>query len=130
VDLSEDAAEEEPNYSLPNPENRYRSNPSFIPSISVERLAQEPRPLSESTTVPTRNGSDNPRITERVGRAWAKNLGAGPTWELMEDRSWFKEPYQDSAQFVQRPVVHSDLEDATHWEQLSPERVESSLVVQ
>jgi transcription factor C subunit 6 len=122
VDLTEDV-EDEPDYSIPSADQRYRSFPPFLAQTSVERLAQEPQPLTQSTTTHTRNGSDDGNIADKVARAWAKNFGPGPTWELMEDRSWFKESYQDPNRFIQRPLVHYSLEDATSWQEIPLERV-------
>ena len=47
-------------------------------------------------------------VTDRVNKSWGYNVGPGPLWELLEDRTWFKEAYK-STKFSEkelRPRVH------------------------
>ena len=44
------------------------------------------------------------------------NVGKGPIWELMEDRSWWKESKSASnSQRDRRPRVYEDLDVSNGW---------------
>jgi transcription factor C subunit 6 len=110
--------EEVASHSLPSSDHRYRPSPTFLTPNLIERLVEPPEPLSESVTTPVENGSDSAKMLERVGRAWAKNYGIGPNWQLFEDRSWFKESYSDTDHFVSRPPVYTTSPNSTVWQPL------------
>ncbi len=44
-------------------------------------------------------------------------MGSGPVWQLIEDRSWFKE-YSEHEELETRPCVYDDLQTNTEWEAL------------
>jgi transcription factor C subunit 6 len=131
VETSPDSSEEfeapTPNHILPSADHRYRPTPAFLTPDPIERLVEPPQPLSDSATVPTENGANDPRLLERVTRAWAKSFGAGPVWELLEDRGWYKETSQMEDQHTSRPLVHSASENTTVWEDLDFKRVDTTL---
>lgn len=88
-------------------QNRNRAAPLFVyPGIS-QRLASAPLPFKPSEFVQT-NGQRG-GIATRVGRAWGSNIFPGPTWELFEDLSFFKEIELTPDGGRRRPIVHSKL---------------------
>jgi transcription factor C subunit 6 len=118
VESSQDAVEDTPSYSLPSSDHRYRPSPTFLTPNTIERLLEPPNPLSGSVTTPTENGSVSTRIVEQVTRAWAKSNGIGPSWQLFEDRGWFKESHSNPERFISRPLVHINRPRTTEWEPL------------
>ncbi|KAF8584107.1 hypothetical protein K439DRAFT_1346874 [Ramaria rubella] len=80
------------NYALPLPSlnHRHRGTPIHLPPARTRRLLSEPKIFGHVETVMTRSVAD-PVIRERIAKATGYNFGHGPVWELIEDRSWFKE---------------------------------------
>ncbi|EIN07154.1 hypothetical protein PUNSTDRAFT_104680 [Punctularia strigosozonata HHB-11173 SS5] len=100
-------------YALPNPTVHLRHRPATLHHRPhpVERLTEIPTPFSSPKTVLTSSGTAaGTTVAERVSKAWGYNVGPGPLWELLEDRSWYKEAHQSSADDAKRrPMVYQDL---------------------
>ncbi|KAH7906081.1 hypothetical protein BJ138DRAFT_1016773 [Hygrophoropsis aurantiaca] len=78
----------------PSMHHRHRAVPLFHRAAPVERLVARPSPISSAPThtAPTHAmTSRTSGVTARVGKAWGYSVGAGPVWELLEDRGWFGE---------------------------------------
>jgi transcription factor C subunit 6 len=90
-------------YQLPAPSvhHRHRAVPLFTRTCRVERLVALPQTFAPAKTVPTNNLTHSPAITDRVTKAWGYNVGPGPLWELVEDRSWFKESQPEGGEVDQ-----------------------------
>lgn len=118
------------NSIFPNPNHRHRAIPLFHWDGQVERLKERPRPFKEPVIVPTNSWSFNFSSNGRLNKAHGYNVGAGPLWELMEDRGWYKECFEylnDEQEAVRRPRVHRDLKVPAGWEILTPESVTSTV---
>jgi hypothetical protein len=72
----------------------------------VLRLTEPPNPFRRAETQPT-NSTNDPAVYQRVNRAWTQSAGPGPPWELLEDRSWWKEQ-GDNDDVARRPRVYAD----------------------
>ncbi|KAK0439584.1 hypothetical protein EV421DRAFT_2010452 [Armillaria borealis] len=99
-------------YVLPTPSvnHRHRAVPLYARDGQVERLVAHPKPFAETQTTLTNNFTQNVRITDRVNKAWGYNVGAGPLWELTEDRGWFKEGAADAeVEADRRPIVYRNV---------------------
>ena len=56
------------------------------------------------------------RSTNKLNKIFGMNVGKGPIWELMEDRSWWKESKSASnSQRDRRPRVYEDLDVSNGW---------------
>jgi transcription factor C subunit 6 len=115
-------------YARPAPSlhHRHRSVPLLRRAERVERLASAPTPLGPDPPVlPTRSGTTDLVVIERTARAAGYNIGAGPLWEMTEDRAWFKEAVRGGgdahAETQRRPLVYTDVSFAVDWEVLSAE---------
>lgn len=105
-------------YALPIPptDHRYRSSPLYRTSLPVERLASPPRPCAPAETVYTNNWTSDSTITDRFNKASSYNAGAGPVWEMMEDRSWWKESLSvqpEGSEASRRPRLYQDIKADT-----------------
>lgn len=80
-------------YALPMPsqDHRYRSKPLYCTNARVERLSTPPRLFEDAVTTSTNNWAMNESIADRYNKASGYNVGPGPIWDFMEDRSWWKE---------------------------------------
>lgn len=112
-------------YALPNPSahHRHRAIPVFFRKEVVERLDEPPSLFKEPHIVPTNSMTAGRSITERVSKAWGFNVGAGPVWQIMEDRSCYKEsigsgtaPEKES---LRRPRVYQNVSVRPGWQLLS-----------
>ena len=74
-------------------DHRQRAGPLYLVQARVERLADPPSPFKAAVTVPTNAWNLSKSIAERTTRAHSYNTGQGPIWELLEDRSWWKESH-------------------------------------
>ncbi|KXN81270.1 Transcription factor tau subunit sfc6 [Leucoagaricus sp. SymC.cos] len=113
-------------YTLPTPSvhHRHRAVPLYRREGRVERLKQ-PAELFKAPSIMMTNGVDQQRVMERLNKAWGYNAGPGPLWEMVEDRSWFKESMTigrgGDAEAERRPVVHRDVRVKNGWQILNKE---------
>ncbi len=97
-------------HALPNPNIHHRHRPVPLVSgpttaastfasasapisavmLNVERLRHAPLLFAPNETIPTNAYASSPLLTRRVGKAWGTGVGAGPVWQIVEDRGWFK----------------------------------------
>jgi transcription factor C subunit 6 len=102
------------NPAVPPPDHRYRAPPPYRTSARVERPAGPPSPCRPVDVVSTPNWASEAIITDRLNKAHMYNVGPGPVWELMEDRSWWKESITGSSdegsESCRRPRVYGDVE--------------------
>ena len=118
-------------YSLPTPSvhHRHRAVPLFADTTRVERLASPPKLFEPNHVVWTNNFTSSAKGTDRIQKAWGYNVAAGPLWELLEDRGWYKEGYKDPSpgddigEAKRRPRVHQGIRVKDGWEMLSNECV-------
>ncbi|KIJ68908.1 hypothetical protein HYDPIDRAFT_144326 [Hydnomerulius pinastri MD-312] len=112
-------------YALPNPSahHRHRAVPLYLRKDKVERLVRRPSLFEKPEIVPTNSMTADQSLTDRISKAWGYNVGAGPVWEVMEDRSCFKEAFDSGNdaedESLRRPRVHKDVEVRPEWEVLS-----------
>ncbi|KAK0496724.1 hypothetical protein EDD18DRAFT_1309270 [Armillaria luteobubalina] len=111
-------------YVLPAPSvnHRHRAVPLYARDGQVERLVAPPKLFAETQTTLTNNFTHNVRIADRVNKAWGYNVGAGPLWELTEDRGWFKEGVADAeVEADRRPIVYRNVKVKKDLQVLSKE---------
>ena len=95
-------------HALPNLHHRHRPMGVYKRQNKTERLAKPPVLFQPAQTVATNAWASSTIVTDRVNKSWGYNVGPGPLWELLEDRTWFKEAYK-STKFSEkelRPRVH------------------------
>jgi len=102
-----------PSTTLLSKDHRHPPESPWYPPTEVFCLTEPPHPCSTPVTVPTIS-TGHPRVIHRVKKAWTHCVSAGPCWELLEDRAFFKEEYAlyDPASGNgrhPRPVVYSEL---------------------
>lgn len=89
----------------------------------VERLDELPSLFKEPHIVPTNSMTADPALTDRVSKSWGFNVGAGPVWQIMEDRSCYKESIGSGAgaekESSRRPRVYQNISVRPGWEVLS-----------
>ncbi|KAG5644404.1 hypothetical protein DXG03_008571 [Asterophora parasitica] len=65
---------------------------------------------------------ETPDVTDRVNKSWGYNVGAGPLWEMVEDRGWYKEAVEDVPDMDRdanrRPKVYKNIRVKEGWEVL------------
>ncbi|KAG6332021.1 hypothetical protein ID866_7067 [Astraeus odoratus] len=109
-------------YSLPSTHHRHRAIPIFHRFEEVERLEHPPALFEEPKITFTNSMTTNHPLTDRIGKAWGYNVGPGPVWELLEDRSCYKEsthPKADSRmESSRRPRVYENIKVREGWEVL------------
>jgi len=95
-------------YALPAPSvnHRHRGIPLYFPYLRTLRLASKPSPFLPAETVWTRSIGDS-EIQTRLTKAAGYNFGRGPVWDLLEDRSWYKE---STGEGQRRPIVYDALQ--------------------
>ncbi|EGN95834.1 hypothetical protein SERLA73DRAFT_13040, partial [Serpula lacrymans var. lacrymans S7.3] len=114
-------------YALPTPSihHRHRAVPVYFPNTKVERLESLPPLFGPTKIVATNNFTSNTTVTERLSKAWGYNVGAGPLWDLMEDRSSFKEAAdvegETQSERNRRPRVYQHVCVKEGWEILDSE---------
>jgi transcription factor C subunit 6 len=87
-----------------------RPPPLYLRPAPIRRLIEEPKPLGTPRTVPSNSGHGQPLVQSRIAKSWARCIGLGPIWQLIEDRSWFKERAEFDEELETRPCVYEDLE--------------------
>ncbi|KAI6153788.1 hypothetical protein BKA82DRAFT_4093973 [Pisolithus tinctorius] len=108
-------------YALPNPSahHRHRAIPIYHRKDQVERLDRHPVLFNEPKITPTNSMTVDPLLTERISKAWGYNIGPGPVWELLEDRSCFKESVRSDSdprdEASRRPRVYQGLSVRPGW---------------
>ncbi|KAL4068179.1 hypothetical protein J3A83DRAFT_3825037 [Scleroderma citrinum] len=111
-------------YALPNPSahHRHRAIPVYHHKEDVERLEHPPVLFKAPKTVFTKSMTASQGLTDRIGKAWGYSVGSGPVWEMLEDRSWFKESTwlkgDPRKECSRRPRVYSRLSVRPGWEVL------------
>ncbi|EIW84695.1 WD40 repeat-like protein [Coniophora puteana RWD-64-598 SS2] len=117
-------------YSLPTPSahHRHKAIPLHARTLPVERLAHPPPAygFGPGEIVPTNSMAASTTLTDRINRAWGSSVGAGPVWQMMEDRGWFKEAQRNNAgtegverEALRRPRVHEGVEVGKGWQILN-----------
>jgi transcription factor C subunit 6 len=107
--------------ALPNPSvhHRHRAMPVFLRKEKVERLDAPPTLFNPPKIVSTNSMTSEQFLTDRISKAWNFNVGPGPVWNIMEDRSYFKEALEgedDSmTESFRRPRVHQSVELKPGW---------------
>jgi transcription factor C subunit 6 len=96
---------------------RHRAIPLFSRAGLIERLDSPPVPygFGSPKTTNTNNFTATQAVVDRVTKALGHNTGNGPIWELLEDRSWFKEGEQES-EGKRRPIVYEHVCVKSGWE--------------
>ncbi|KZT09673.1 uncharacterized protein LAESUDRAFT_810652 [Laetiporus sulphureus 93-53] len=118
-------------YTLPNVHHRHRPVPVFDRSAPVERLLKRPEPFTAPSLAATNSWSTGSQAVDRIGKSWGLNVGPGPLWDVMEDRSFFKESLQaggeeSEAEKCRRPRVYHKVV-MQDWDVLSSEEASSYL---
>ncbi|KAG2154101.1 hypothetical protein DEU56DRAFT_773050 [Suillus clintonianus] len=112
-------------YVLPNPSvhHRHRAMPVFLRKENVERLDAPPTLFTTPDIVPTNSMTSEQILTDRISKAWGYNVGPGPVWNIMEDRSCFKEALEGEEnsenESCRRPRVHQGVEVKSGWTRLN-----------
>lgn len=112
-------------YALPNPSvhHRHRAIPVFLRKERVERLDAPSKLFNPPDIVLTNSMTSEPSLTDRISKAWGYNVGSGPVWNIMEDRSWFKEALEAEEnpeyESYRRPRVHQGVTMKPGWEILN-----------
>ena len=106
-------------------DQRSRTAPLFLRPAQVERLLAEPEPFKQSSLGATNSWNTNEIIADKFSRAVALNVGRGPAWELLEDRSWYKEsakvPEDEvETEILRRPRVHQAVRFSPDLQVLQP----------
>ncbi|PFH47653.1 hypothetical protein AMATHDRAFT_77094 [Amanita thiersii Skay4041] len=107
-------------YSLPalSVHHRHRPVPLFQDTRRVERLALPPQLFGPNSLTWTNSLTHDPKVTDRVQKAWGFNVGDGPIWELVEDRVWYKEGSdsgEEASEAKRRPIVYEDVRIKNGW---------------
>ena len=119
-------------FKLPNPSahHRHRAIPVLFREEMVERLDEPPLLFKEPRIVPTNSMTADHSLTNRVSKSWGFNVGAGPVWQIMEDRSCYKESIGSSTgsekESSRRPRVYQDVAVRPGWEVLINQCVTNS----
>ncbi|KAJ7164647.1 hypothetical protein C8R43DRAFT_1095171 [Mycena crocata] len=112
-------------YILPTPSvhHRHKAVPLYSRIGRVERLAIKPVLFGPPAIAPTNNFTHSSAVTNRVNKGWGFNVGAGPLWELVEDRGWYKEALAVDndlhTEADRRPVTHPGVRVKPGWQILS-----------
>lgn len=108
---------------LPSVHHRHRAIPLYQKKGTVERLSKTPRLFNISDFTLTNSWGSSRTVLSRVAKAWGYNVGPGPLWELLEDRSWYSESGEHThaaEESKRRPRVHSQLRTRLGWEVILP----------
>lgn len=111
-------------YALPNPSahHRHRAIPVLFREEMVERLDEPPSLFKEPRVVPTNSMTADHSLVNRISKSWGFNVGAGPVWQIMEDRSCYKESIRSHAgsekESSRRPRVYHNVSVRPGWEVL------------
>ena len=98
-------------HALPSLHHRHRSLGIYRKKGKIERLAQPPVLFAEDVTVQTNACGSDQTVSDRVNKSLGYNIGPGPLWELMEDRTWFKEAFggDKTTEGERRPRVYASV---------------------
>lgn len=111
--------------ALPNPSvhHRHRAMPVFLRKENVERLDAPPTLFNPPKIVSTNSMTSEQILTDRISKAWNFNVGPGPVWNIMEDRSCFKEALEGEDDSIyesfRRPRVHQNVEVKPGWTKMN-----------
>ncbi|KAG1782384.1 hypothetical protein EV702DRAFT_378896 [Suillus placidus] len=111
-------------YALPNPSvhHRHRAMPVFLRKEKVERLDAPPALFNPPKIVSTNSMTSEQILTDRISKAWGYNVGPGPVWNILEDRSCFKEALEGEEDPInesfRRPRVYQGVEVKSGWTRL------------
>lgn len=99
--------------NLPAKDHRHRPGSLWCPPSGVTRLAAKPGIFSSPELLVT-TSSEDAGISHRVKKAWMYSVSAGPCWQLLEDRAFYKEEYIDydatsRSGRLPRPLVYTEL---------------------
>ena len=108
--------------SLPAKDHRHRPGSLWFPPSNITRLSAKPGMFSFPDIIPT-TSSENLGISHRVKKAWMYCISAGPCWELLEDRAFYKEEYVNYEPTsrrgrLQRPLVYTDMPSTSRHKEL------------
>lgn len=107
--------------ALPNPSvhHRHRAMPVFLRKEKVERLDAPPTLFNPPKIASTNCMTSEQLLTDRISKAWNFNVGPGPVWNIMEDRSCFKEALKGEDNSInesfRRPRVYQNVEVKPGW---------------
>ncbi|TFK90283.1 hypothetical protein K466DRAFT_543680 [Polyporus arcularius HHB13444] len=98
-------------HALPSLHHRHRPMGIYKKENKTERLTKPPVLFQPASTTSTNAWASSSTVTDRVNKSWGYNVGPGPIWELLEDRTWFKEACSSSKSSEKelRPRVHRDI---------------------
>jgi transcription factor C subunit 6 len=96
-------------HPVPSVNHRHRALPLYIRSGRVERLSASPKLFEEPQVVMTNSYTSTRAVLNRTARAMSYNVGAGPIWDMLEDRAWFKESTDCELEETRRPLVHQNV---------------------
>ncbi len=98
-------------HALPSLHHRHRPMGIYKKENKTERLTKPPVLFQPASTTSTNAWASSSTVTDRVNKSWGYNVGPGPIWELLEDRTWFKEACSSSKSSEKelRPRVHQDI---------------------
>ncbi|KAG1890876.1 hypothetical protein F4604DRAFT_1888594 [Suillus subluteus] len=103
--------------------HRHRAMPVFLRKEKVERLDAPPTLFNPPNIVSTNSMTSEQFLTDRISKAWGYNVGPGPVWNIMEDRSCFKEALGGEENIInesfRRPRVHQGVEVKSGWARLN-----------
>lgn len=107
-------------------DRRARIAPLFLRPAQVERLVEDPAPFEPSNIEPCNAWNSNAIVADKFTKAFAFNIGRGPAWELLEDRSWWRESVQVpgnelETEALRRPRVHQAIQVLPDLEVISPQ---------
>lgn len=111
-------------YTLPNPSahHRHRAIPVYHRTEDVERLEHAPALFEEPKIAFTKSMTASQSLTDRIGKAWGYSVGPGPVWDILEDRTCFKESvrWKDDPrkEASRRPRVYTNLLVLPGWQVL------------
>lgn len=111
--------------ALPNPSvhHRHRAMPVFLRMENVERLDAPPTLFNPPKIVSTNSMTSEQILTDRISKAWNFNVGPGPVWNIMEDRSCFKEALEGEDDSIyesfRRPRVHQNVGVKPGWTKMN-----------
>ncbi|KAI0823602.1 hypothetical protein BC628DRAFT_1490013 [Trametes gibbosa] len=107
---------------MPNVHHRHRSTGVYKKEGKIERLAEPPKLFQPEVTVLTNAWASSDVVSSRINKSLGFNVGPGPLWETLEDRTWYKEAGTTSgtSEREMRPRVHEHVAQKPY-QVLSPE---------
>ncbi|KAG1863616.1 hypothetical protein DFJ58DRAFT_912370 [Suillus subalutaceus] len=80
--------------------HRHRAMLVFLRKEKVERLDAPPTLFNPPNIVSTNSMTSEQFLTDRISKVWGYNVGPGPVWNIMEDRSCFKDPLEGEENII------------------------------